>query len=542
MDTLRAFQARCLTRAAAIVHSPVTRQLVSSPLLWLLLVMMLGLPDADARVGGGSSYSGGGGGGGYSGGGGSYSGGGSSSGGGGGGGDLIVLLIWLCVEYPAIGIPLVLIIGAVFLFSHFKNPNSGDSWQSAGTPSWTPSTGAPVSVNNTRFDLHTLRDTDPNFSQFLLEDFLGNLYTRAHETRGQGFEALTVLAPYMSQKTRAKLAGRRNKKPIKNVMGVVLGSQKIISFSGASADPVRIVVEFESNYSERYINAPNAKPTGFYVRERWTISRAAGVTSRAPDKLSSLNCPNCGAPVEGSQDDQCANCDAHFNSGEFDWFVEDIQVMSEQRRGPLLTGSVPEVGTDYPSLLDKNLKGKFDALKAKDPAVDLENIRERVRMVFLEVQNAWTENDWEKARPFATDRFWLTQNYWVQAYLQQGLQNRLDGMRVTRTEPVKVDSDPFFDTFTWRIWAVSKDYTVKKASGEVVAGSKHRDRRFSEYWTFIRSTSAKGHAHADKNCPNCGAPLEINQAGHCNYCSAKIVGGQFDWVISRIEQDESYRG
>jgi len=27
-------------------------------------------------------------------------------------------------------------------------------------------------------------------------------------------------------------------------------------------------------------------------------------------------------------------------------------------------------------------------------------------------------------------------------------------------------------------------------------------------------------------------------AGVCEYCRSKIVAGEFDWVLSRIEQDE----
>lgn len=47
---------------------------------------------------------------------------------------------------------------------------------------------------------------------------------------------------------------------------------------------------------------------------------------------------------------------------------------------------------------------------------------------------------------------------------------------------------------------------------------------------------------ADLNCPNCGAPLKVNVSGVCGFCGGKITSGEFDWVLSRIEQDESYVG
>ena len=43
-------------------------------------------------------------------------------------------------------------------------------------------------------------------------------------------------------------------------------------------------------------------------------------------------------------------------------------------------------------------------------------------------------------------------------------------------------------------------------------------------------------------CPNCGAPLEINQVGECRYCKAAVTSGRFDWVLSRIEQEDDYAG
>jgi len=46
----------------------------------------------------------------------------------------------------------------------------------------------------------------------------------------------------------------------------------------------------------------------------------------------------------------------------------------------------------------------------------------------------------------------------------------------------------------------------------------------------------------DLNCPNCAAPLKVNNAGVCQFCGGKITSGEFDWVLSKIEQDESYAG
>ena len=60
-----------------------------------------------ARAGGGENYVGGGGGG----------------GGGGGDGDILVLLIWLAVEYPYVGVPLLVAFGAFVVVKKVRGPN-----------------------------------------------------------------------------------------------------------------------------------------------------------------------------------------------------------------------------------------------------------------------------------------------------------------------------------------------------------------------------------------------------------------------------------
>ena len=68
------------------------------------------------------------------------------------------------------------------------------------------------------------------------------------------------------------------------------------------------------------------------------------------------------------------------------------------------------------------------------------------------------------------------------------------------------------------------------------------ERAYTEYWTLIRGTHRRGPTRTDLACSNCGAPLDVNMAGHCKYCSQKVTTGDFDWVLSRIEQDEVYAG
>jgi len=163
-----------------------------------------------------------------------------------------------------------------------------------------------------------------------------------------------------------------------------------------------------------------------------------------------------------------------------------------------------------------------------------------VREIATELQDAWTGRNWERVRPLESDSLFQTHRYWIDAYVRQGLRNVVDGYRIARIEMVKIDSDAFYESITIRLWAEGRDHT-DDASGKVVAGSQQELRTWSEYWTFIRTV------HGDRSgkplpCPNCGAPVAAGSTGVCPYCGGKLTAGTFDWVLSRIEQDEAYTG
>lgn len=112
---------------------------------------------------------------------------------------------------------------------------------------------------------------------------------------------------------------------------------------------------------------------------------------------------------------------------------------------------------------------------------------------------------------------------------------------VTSAELVDARTDAWLDAVVVRVCASGIDVTQSE-DGRVVSGDPRRERAYSEYWTFIRSARRQGAPRDDAACPSCGAPLQVEMAGNCRACRAHVTGGEFDWVLSKIEQDEVYAG
>jgi endogenous inhibitor of DNA gyrase (YacG/DUF329 family) len=508
--------------------------------LWLAAVICLALfpVEALARVGGGSSYGGG------------------SHGGGGGGGDggaiigIVRILLWLTIEYPAIGVPVdIVVVGAVVYRLGWGGRKASETFSSARLETSTGSIMSPLGLDTAgpapesfNRGFAQLRKFDPNFSEIVFTDFCYALYGKAHDARGHGPNTLDQFSPYLSEAARKSLL-QRNVSGLREVKGIIIGGMTVADLRGLEAPIVHITLSFEANYTEVVsTNNGPAKEMTYYVRERWQLERKRDVQSLPPAQATALHCPKCGAPLQKNTVGACAFCGTRIESGEFQWYVRGIGLLESEAKGPLLTSDVPEVGTELPSVIQPGFAEIRQKFEKNNPTFSWGEFQARVKLIFDELQIAWSTLNWERARPHETDNLFQMHQYWIDAYKRQHLRNALDQYRVTAMQPVKIKEDQFYISITLRIGAQGYDYTVEE-SGTVVSGSKSKLRFWSEYWTFIRSRNAKPIPTTTAlNCPNCGAPLKVNNAGICEFCGGKITSGEFDWVLSKIEQDESYAG
>jgi hypothetical protein len=377
-----------------------------------------------------------------------------------------------------------------------------------------------------------LRSQDENFSWTLFEDFLHALYVETQRLRGGG--RLALLKPYLSDAARAAYDAY----PADEVKAIIVGSLETQSITVDDAQrKISASIAFDVNYTEVGGGQENA----FYAREIWTLARGADIASRPPKRARTLDCPNCGAPLEKLMGANCEYCGAPAAAGSRDWMVERISVENREIRGPMLTGTTEEQGTDLPTVVAPDVKQTYAELSQRDPAFDWGTFVKRVELVFQTFHRAWASQELGPVRPFLSDNLFETQTYWVAAYRAQNLRNITDEPQTMSVQLARLVHDKFYDAITVRVFAQCKDYTLD-ASGKIVGGSRENVRRYSEYWTFIRAATRAGAPGTEPKCPNCGAPTtEIDVAGNCQSCHVKVTSGEFDWTLSRIEQDEVYR-
>jgi len=203
-------------------------------------------------------------------------------------------------------------------------------------------------------------------------------------------------------------------------------------------------------------------------------------------------------------------------------------------------------GSTAAPVVDDELSSDEEAaakLRAGDPAFDLAGFYGRVRLAFDRIQASWCAQNLEPVRPFISDG--IHERFSIQFEEQKafGYRDTMADISVEEIRLVTVAVDSLFDVATLRIKATARDFRVSLANDQRISGSTGREP-FVEFWSFIRRRGARSQPAKqgliEGHCPNCGAPLEMNQAANCRNCHALLRSGEYDWVLTEITQQEGW--
>ena len=135
----------------------------------------------------------------------------------------------LVFRYPAIGIPLLIVVIVVVVVRARMNAGqTGTGWasQDLSSVAFEPpeeEEDVPATTGVPRRELDRIRETDPDFSIVLFEDFLYTLYAEMMRARGQ--QGAMALAAYLSPPVQQVLVA----KSMQSVSGIVIGAMRVSS-------------------------------------------------------------------------------------------------------------------------------------------------------------------------------------------------------------------------------------------------------------------------------------------------------------------------
>ena len=186
---------------------------------------------------------------------------------------------------------------------------------------------------------------------------------------------------------------------------------------------------------------------------------------------------------------------------------------------------------------DSSILKSVSDFTAKDENFSESGLCEKLTKIYPELQAGWQAKDISGLRPYMTDAFFAQMDRQLNNYRRFGQTNIVTDIDVRNVQLKGWYESGGNDVMVAELTASIKDYTINDETGEVIKGSKSATKLMRYEWSIVRPTGTKttGSTTHLEICPNCGAALEINNAGRCKYCDSIIEAQGSDWAINAIK-------
>ena len=188
-------------------------------------------------------------------------------------------------------------------------------------------------------------------------------------------------------------------------------------------------------------------------------------------------------------------------------------------------------------------------VKYGDPNFDAEAFTSWVKEVYLKLQVAWTEKNWNSVRALESTSLYSQHSTQLEDHIRAKTTNVLEKVCIENVRIKEFIENPDGnDTLVVILSSTLRDYVIDDETRRVLEGDPKKDLFTVYQLNFIRQHGSKTQAvNPDEvvsdHCPNCGAPLKISAVSECDYCGANLSRSPNQWVLDTydvVDEDELY--
>ena len=188
-------------------------------------------------------------------------------------------------------------------------------------------------------------------------------------------------------------------------------------------------------------------------------------------------------------------------------------------------------------------------VKYGDPNFDAEAFTSWVKEVYLKLQVAWTEKNWNSVRALESTSLYSQHSTQLEDHIRAKTTNVLEKVCIENVRIKEFIENPDGnDTLVVILSSTLRDYVIDDETRHVLEGNPKKDLFTVYQLNFIRQHGSQTQAvNPDQvvsdHCPNCGAPLKISAVSECDYCGANLSRSPNQWVLDTydvVDEDELY--
>lgn len=191
---------------------------------------------------------------------------------------------------------------------------------------------------------------------------------------------------------------------------------------------------------------------------------------------------------------------------------------------------------------EENIKGVpltvEEQIKRYVPEFETEKFIDEGFRIYCDVQRAYSNFELESVKSKITDELYSTLNAKLALYETNGEQRIKKDFFLKKAILRNMNEQNNTVTVTVTYIIEEYNYKIKKETGTVEDGSNNKKMRTTYQLKFRKSINTE---NIIKECPNCGADIEIDGTEICSYCHTKLITESTKWLLTETRtMDQEY--
>ncbi len=176
----------------------------------------------------------------------------------------------------------------------------------------------------------------------------------------------------------------------------------------------------------------------------------------------------------------------------------------------------------------------MDILMMEDKDFSEAKFKAKVDNIFIQLYTAVMKQDLEKVKHFLSDEVFNKYKQKIEKLQSKNQLQIYDELNVSDTNIIKISEyDNYFEI---QVSLLSKylDYLIDKSTKKFICGNRNvrTEKKIKLYFTKIKNAKALGSV---RTCSSCGANMDLNKSGRCEYCGSIYELKKYDWILQSID-------